>query len=112
MPWYPYDGGRSLGQRGTEAGLIVQDHELDGFARITLEENGEVAPFTITWGIYGWAFGTCFFGSRAEALDQYRRMQVDLAPILDLIPLSSDPDWEQKSHPVIAAIHDFNRRYS
>lgn len=54
--WNPYAAGSTIGQRGSEDGLIIGDEEYCDSARITLERDclasGQPAiPFTITCGI-------------------------------------------------------------
>jgi hypothetical protein len=48
---------------GSEGGTIVLDEEHGLGARITLEKDGAIAPFTITCGIYGWMAHTRFFSN-------------------------------------------------
>ena len=65
MSWQPFDDGKTIGQRGSEKGIIVGDEEhLEG-ARVTLEQDGEAAPYAITCGIYGWMVHTRFFGGES-----------------------------------------------
>ncbi|MAW97055.1 MULTISPECIES: hypothetical protein [unclassified Leeuwenhoekiella] len=56
--WNPFDQGNSIGTIGSEDGKILKDEENSFGARITLEENGSIAPFSITIGIYGLMFHT------------------------------------------------------
>jgi hypothetical protein len=44
MSWYSFDGGRSIGARGSEDGVIILDEESDAGARVTLERSGRTAP--------------------------------------------------------------------
>src|SRR5262249_53589230 len=67
MGWGPFDGGATVGQRGSEDGAIVRDDEHDLGARITLERGCAHCPVAVTCGIYGWFFHTRFLGSEAEA---------------------------------------------
>ena len=70
--WYPCDDGDTLGETGTDGGVIVRDEEHPYGARITLEQGG-FAAFSITCGIYGWMVHTRFFSARAEADAAYER---------------------------------------
>jgi hypothetical protein len=56
--WLPLENGGTLGQTGSEEGTIVRDQEHPLGARISLERDCRVAPFAITFGIYGWMLHT------------------------------------------------------
>lgn len=79
--WYPVADGATLGETGSEDGLIIRDEEHAHGARITLERGGSTAPFSITCGVYGAMFHTCFFGDEAEGQEAYGRMKPGLASI-------------------------------
>ncbi len=86
MDWHAYDGGETVGQRGSESGLILLDEEHPSGARITLEHNGVTAPFSITCGVYGVLAHTRFFGTESEARDEFAAMKmglIDIATMLD-----------------------------
>jgi len=53
--WHPYERGGTIGQRGSEEGLIVLDEEHAAGARITLERerDSKIAPFAVTCGQNG-----------------------------------------------------------
>lgn len=106
MDWLPFDDGASIGDSGSEGGVILRDDEYRGAARITLERGG-FAPFSITCGVYGSMVHTRFFSTLAEAEREYERMQPDLAAIVDSLPLTADPDADAKMDAVIAAIGRF-----
>lgn len=65
--WYAFDDGQSLGTQGSEGGVILKDEEHVDGARITLERDGDIAPFSITLGIYGALFHTKFYNSLEKA---------------------------------------------
>ena len=109
--WHPFDGGASIGQIGSEGGIIVRDDEHPDGARTTLEEGGRFAPFSITLGVYGWMVHTRFFSTRAEADAAYQAMRPDLAAILDALPFEDDPDVERKHDRVIAMTGAFVDRH-
>ena len=48
MGWAAFNDGKSLGTSGSEGGTIRRDDEHDLGARVTLEEGGSVAPWSIT----------------------------------------------------------------
>jgi hypothetical protein len=87
--WSPFDGGRTIGTKGSEGGTILLDDELHADARITIEHGGW-APFSITCGVYGNMVHTRFFSSEAEARQQYGEMK---AALLELVAsLAEAPD--------------------
>jgi hypothetical protein len=111
MSWYPFDNGKSIGQRGSENGIIIRDEEHGDGARITLERDGHIAPFAITCGIYVWMFHTRFFSNEPEAQCEFESMKSELARICSTIPLTTDPEVGSKSRAVADAISEFVRRF-
>jgi hypothetical protein len=110
--WREYDEGFSIGTSGSEVGVIVRDEEhAGGGARITLEEEGSFAPFSITCNIYGWMFHTRYFTNEAEASEQFELMKADLDEILQSIP----PEVDDADDDAIAAaseeLNDFAEKY-
>jgi hypothetical protein len=61
--WIISGEGKSIGQQGSEGGRIIRDEETTMGARVTLEDQGDIAPFSITLGIYGLMFHTEFFST-------------------------------------------------
>src|SRR5690606_34632404 len=54
--WIPFDNSKTIGTKGSEGGIIIEDLEnIDG-ARITLEKDCGNIPFAVTLGIYGLMF--------------------------------------------------------
>jgi hypothetical protein len=90
--WYPFENGATLGQPGSEQGIILRDEEHALGARITLERDTRVAPFAITSGIYGWMMHTRFFGSEDEAGTQYEDMESALAALLEAAGKNAEID--------------------
>ena len=80
--WHPFEGGTTLGQNGSESGVILRDEEHYSEARITLERDTNVAPFAITCGIYGCMMHTRWFDLESEASSQYDQMKVALSALL------------------------------
>ena len=107
MTWIDFDSGASIGNEGSEAGTIVADYEHELGARITIERDGETAPFAITCGIYGWFVHTRFFSTREEADSACTAMQSALDALMQSIPLTSDPDCETRSERVVDRISEF-----
>jgi hypothetical protein len=109
--WYPFDGGRSVGTPGSEAGTILADDEHALGARITLERDGATAPFAITCGIYGWMMHTRFFAADADAHLAYNAMRQALGEIMLTIPLDGDPDRDAQMSDVMHRVGDFVERF-
>lgn len=105
--WGPFEGGATLGRRGSEDGAILRDEDHELGARITLERDGRAAPFAIACGIYGRMVHTWFFTSETEALREFPRLQTRLAAILGMIPRVDDPDGAARARHVTDAIHRF-----
>ncbi len=91
--WHTFDQGRSLGTRGTEDGIIVLDEEHERGARITLEQGGRNAPWSLTCGICGCFMHVAFASSEDEANRKYSDMKRDLVEIMEAS--SSSPCYEK-----------------
>lgn len=84
MQWASFDNGATIGQIGSESGVVIRDSEHPRGARITLERAGSIAPFSITCGIYGCMVHTRFFSTKQEASHQFDLMADALSSILQL----------------------------
>jgi hypothetical protein len=104
--WSPFAAGNSIGKIGSENGVIVADEEYGAGARITLERVG-YPPYSITCGIYGWMAHTRFFATEQEAIEAFAAMKVELARIVNLIPVRDDPQASTRAHEAEAQIHAF-----
>ena len=111
MKWIVVDNGRTIGQRGTEDGIILRDDEHPVGARITLERDGRIAPFAITCGIYGWLLHTRFFGSQQDAERDYLLMRAALESILHLALAGADENADGSMTQMADAIAAFVERY-
>jgi hypothetical protein len=92
IDWHPTENGATLGEPGSEEGIVVHDEEHSLGARITLERAASIAPFAITCGIYGWMMHTRFFSSDAEAETQYDLMKDSLSALLEAAEQTADVD--------------------
>jgi hypothetical protein len=113
-PWEAYEGGGSIGQRGSEEGLICQDEEHPEGCRITLERDTTVAPFAITCGVYGWFLHTRYFSKESESRQAYRDMKAGLEGILALLLLEegASPEMtERQTTRAMQAISEFVERF-
>lgn len=82
MTWHAFGDVTTIGTRGSEDGIIVMDEEHPEGARITLERDGQVAPWSITCGVYGLMFHTRFFANRLTAEAEYAAMKSALDAIM------------------------------
>ena len=95
---------------GSEGGIVRMDDEDPRGARITLEEGGSVAPWSVTCGIYGWMVHTRFFAQEREAMEQVGLMKLGLERILGM--LSADcADEQTLKAEVVDAIEAFVRDF-
>jgi hypothetical protein len=109
--WQRFDSGATIGQRGSENGIIISDAEHVDGARITLERDGGIVPFAITCGIYGWMVHTRYFSNEVEAQQEFDRMQMSLDEILRKIPFDDDPDLDAKIEVAKHEISNFVEQY-
>jgi len=108
MDWHPFDGG----PRGSEGGVVVADEEFRGACRVTLERDvSSRTAAAITCGIYGWMMHTRRFSNLDTARHAYDAMKIDLARIVDQIPLEDEPDGRQRFPEVMKAIGAFVEKY-
>lgn len=82
MGWVNFDDGATIGQLGSEAGVIVRDVEHSMGARMTIERTARAAPYAITCGIYGAMAHTRFFADETQAQQQFEMMKRALEEIL------------------------------
>lgn len=107
LTWIPLDDGATIGQSGSESGIILRDDEHPLGARITLERGGDTAPYAITCGIYGWMMHTHFSAAEAEAQRDYDRMREALTSILAGMSDSDSPEDEDRRARTVSAIERF-----
>jgi len=84
--WSDYDDGYTIGTSGADGGAIVRDEEYESAARLTLEEEGSSAPYTLTCGVYGWLSHTRYFEEEAEAETAFDEMKEEFEEILEAMP--------------------------
>lgn len=100
--WNKFENGTTIGKKGSENGNIIADIEHPSGARLTLEEKGAVAPFSITSGVYGGFFHTSFFSDLETAEASFKSMQSDLSEFFSL---------EQNSEQTYEWVLDFVNKY-
>ena len=82
MSWQAVGDGTTVGTRGPEGGIIAIEEEHPSGARIALEEDGQIAPWSITCGVYWLFFHTRFFADRATAEAEYAAMKSALDALI------------------------------
>ena len=116
----PFRAGATVGEIGSEAGVILGDEEYVESARITLEQPEPRKPFgqpliryAITCGIYGWMVHTRFFSTEEDATRAYEAMKPELARISDTLPeaSASDPEVEAKVESAAKEFGAFTERF-
>jgi hypothetical protein len=110
-PWRPFNQGRSLGQGGSEEGIIIRDEAHPRGARLTLERDPAMVPFAVTCGIYGWLTHTRYFRTEEEAQEAFDEMKPEVVRILGMIPHEDDPEAEDAFPVVTQALRDFVARF-
>lgn len=110
MEWHPAEAGSTIGDIGTENGIILRDEVYSGGARITLERDG-YTPFAITCGISGWMVHTRLFATEQEANEAFETMKSELACILDLIPSHDDPQANERMTEAGEAMRAFIKEF-
>ncbi len=73
--WYDAENGATIGEKGSENGIIIYDEEYDEVCRITLEKCERY--YAVTCGVYGAMVHTAFFYEE-NSLVQYEAMKKDL----------------------------------
>lgn len=90
--WVSFEDGMTIGHAGSEGGTILEDEEVEGACRITLEKGGW-APYSITCGIYGMMVHTSFAGEEDEARKKYEGMKADLKSFIDSPSQDENGEW-------------------
>ena len=80
--WNVIDNGKTIGRKGSEDGAIVLDEEHSLGVRVTLEQGGSTAPWSVTCGICGAFLHTAFASSEAEGKKKYEEMKHALVQIM------------------------------
>ncbi|MEP3208309.1 MAG: hypothetical protein ABJN95_03920 [Maribacter sp.] len=105
--WKTFEDETTVGTIGSEGGKIIKDEENTFGARVTLEGKGDVAPSSITIGIYGLMFHTDFFDSVEQAMlsfDQFK-IRIDKLITHNLVgDHEKGEDWSKKQERLIAEI--------
>lgn len=80
--WQTIDSGKTIGRHGSENGIIITDEEFKDLARITLEKDTKIAPWSFTCGIYGMFFHTAYFSNEKIAKESIDSAKKELEEIM------------------------------
>ncbi|WDF46928.1 hypothetical protein PQ459_00265 [Chryseobacterium sp. KACC 21268] len=95
--WYIFDNSNSIGKKGSEGGIILSDFENSNGARITIEQDGNIASFSVTIGIYNLMFHTYFCSSEQEAISFREETIEKIDNIFNLLKVDNEnrnEEWE------------------
>lgn len=101
--WIPFDNSKTIGTKGNEGGIIIEDLEnIDG-ARITLEKDCGNIPFAVTIGIYGLMFHTHFDSDlyNANLFVKYSKGKINRVFEMYQLPEESRTQLWQSNHDKI-----------
>ena len=90
--WSVIKVGNTIGTEGSEGGKIIFDDEHSLGARVTLEKDGDIAPFSITVGVYGSFFHTVYMSSLDESESMLQSMKSDIDDYFK-DPLKTETNW-------------------
>ena len=105
--WYIFDNSNSIGKKGSEGGIILSDFENSNGARITIEQDGNIAPFSVTIGIYNLMFHTYFCSSQEKAISFREETIERVDDIFELLKVDNEKrneEWEINFHTKIEEI--------
>ena len=88
--WKAFANGNTLGNKGSEGGIIISDFENANGARITVERECGNIPFAITFGIYGTMFHTHYEGDNINANDYLERMTRKINDFFELCKVDEE----------------------
>jgi hypothetical protein len=109
--WLEFNYGKTIGQRGSEQGIIIQDESHPLGARITLEEECQASPFAITWGISGWMVHTHFLSTRSDAEENFEVMKIELESILNGLSNTNDRMGIENDSALSEIFENFVRQF-
>ncbi|MFN8411028.1 MAG: hypothetical protein U0Z26_01435 [Anaerolineales bacterium] len=81
--WIAFDEGKSIGKKGPEGDIILQDDEHIHGARITLKRGEKYV--SVSCNIYKWMDHSRFFGTTFEAQREYEMMKAEITEVMNVI---------------------------
>lgn len=107
--WTKFDKGSSIGTTGSEGGKITEDFECIDGARVTIEKGGDIAPYSVTLGIYGLMFHTHFASSEIEAkkfMDFAMKKIEEIFALYETIESERDTIWHDRHDSLISELSE------
>lgn len=105
--WTKFDKGSSIGKTGSEGGKITEDLECIDGARVTIEKDGGIAPYSVTLGIYGLMFHTHFASTEIEAkmfMDFALKKIDQIFALYETVESERDTTWRDKHDSLISEL--------
>lgn len=105
--WTKFDKGFSIGTFGSEGGKIIEDVECVDGARVTIEKDGGIAPYSVTLGIYGLMFHTHFNSTDVEAKEfmDFAMKKIDeIFALCETSESERDTKWHDKHNYLISEL--------
>ncbi len=105
--WTRFDKGRSVNTYGSEGGKITEDWECIDGARVTIEKDGSIAPYSVTLGIYRLMFHTHFSNTedRAKEFRDFSIEKIDeLFALYDTAESQRDETWHANHNRLVNEI--------
>ena len=92
--WSEIDNGETIGTIGSENGEIIKDEEHSKGARLTIEKGGDIAPYTLTSGIYGCFFHTTHLSNIKEGISEFEAMKAEISEFVNKeTSTDEEHDW-------------------
>jgi len=104
--WYTYDEGKTIGSSGEEGGAIITDLEHIHGARIMVEQDSPMAPFVITFGIYGLLFHTYSRTQSTQVTDTVQWLRSKINNVFTLYELPEDQRTDEWYHEHDKLVHE------
>jgi hypothetical protein len=105
--WTKFDKGSSIGTTGSEGGKIIEDLECIDGARVTIEKDGNIAPYSVTLGIYGLMFHTHFESTEMDAkkFKEFAVKKIDeILALYDVSESARDTLWYDKHNNLVSEL--------
>jgi hypothetical protein len=105
--WTKFDKGSSIGTFGSEGGKIIEDFECIDGARITIEKDGGIAPYSVTLGIYGLMFHTHFTSTdvNAKIFMDFAMIKIDeIFSLYETPENQRDTEWNDRHNQLISEL--------
>lgn len=107
--WTKFDKGSSIGTTGSEGGKITEDLECIDGARVTIEKDGDNAPYSVILGIYGLMFHTHFASTETKAknfMDFAVKKIGEIFALYETAESDRDATWEDKHNHLVSELSE------